>query len=60
MKEINGLFATWGHDDVIAWDAAQSHVLSMVLTLTWESVLMSKTTLTSEGLAATCCLGHFL
>lgn len=54
MKEINGLFATWGYDDVIAWDAAQVHVLSMALTLMWRSVLMSMTPLTSDGLAETC------
>ena len=52
MKEIHGLFSTWGYDDVIAWDAAQGHVLSMALTLMWGSVLMSMTPLTSEGLAA--------
>lgn len=41
-------------------DAAQDHVLSMALTLMWGSVLMSMTPLTSEGLGATCFLGHLL
>ena len=41
-------------------DAAQGHVLSMALILMWGSVLMSMTPLTSEGLVATCFLGHLL